>query len=131
MKRCIEFAAPGIALRCLVSASTGCGLVKMSTTIWSVGRYLSASVPCSSWSLVPLEADVFGLLADQGVLRASYGALVVLLHGGCSGDGFVEDLPHKLAKVESLLCGVRCRVDWATQVCCLVLLIWNRPRVNK
>jgi hypothetical protein len=52
---------------------------------------------------VPLEADVFGLLVDQGALRVSNCALLVLLDGGCSVDGFV-DLPHKHAKVESLLC---------------------------
>jgi hypothetical protein len=34
------------------------------------------------------------------------GALVVLPDGGGFGDGGVEDLPHKLAKVESLLGGV-------------------------
>jgi hypothetical protein len=35
-------------------------------------------------------------------------ALANLPDGGCSNDGLVEDLPHNLAKVESLLCGV-CR----------------------
>jgi hypothetical protein len=34
------------------------------------------------------------------------GALIVLPYGGCSSDGFVEDLPHKLATVESLLGGL-------------------------
>jgi hypothetical protein len=29
--------------------------------------------------------------------------LVVLIYGGGFGDGGVEDLPHKLAEVESLL----------------------------
>jgi hypothetical protein len=33
-------------------------------------------------------------------------ALIVLPNGGCCGDGGVEDLPHKLAEVESLLGGV-------------------------
>jgi hypothetical protein len=32
--------------------------------------------------------------------------LVVLLDGGCSGEGDIDDLPHKLAEVESLLGGV-------------------------
>jgi hypothetical protein len=59
---------------------------------------------------VALEADVFGLLTDQGVLRVSNGALVVLPHGVCSGDGVFEDFPHKLAKEESLLGGVCCIV---------------------
>jgi hypothetical protein len=36
--------------------------------------------------------------------------LVVFPDGGCSVDGFVEDLPHKLAIVESLLGGVYSRV---------------------
>jgi hypothetical protein len=57
---------------------------------------------------VPLHADVFGLLAGQGILGVRDGALVVLPHGGCSGDGSVENLPRKLAEVESLLGGV-CR----------------------
>jgi hypothetical protein len=39
-------------------------------------------------------------------MRVSDGAFVVLPYGGCSGDGFVEDLPHEMAKVESLLGGV-------------------------
>jgi hypothetical protein len=43
---------------------------------------------------VPLETDVFGVLADQCVLGVSDSALVVLLYGGGSGDGEVEDLPH-------------------------------------
>jgi hypothetical protein len=55
---------------------------------------------------VQLKADVLGLLADQGVMRVSDGALVVLPYGGCSADGFVEDLPHEMAKVEFLLGGV-------------------------
>jgi hypothetical protein len=38
------------------------------------------------------------------------GALVVLRDGGDFGDGGVEDLPHKLAEVESLLGGVSRRV---------------------
>jgi hypothetical protein len=57
---------------------------------------------------VPLYTDMFGVLADQGVLGVCDCALAVLPYGGCSGDGFVEDLPHKLAEVESLLGGV-CR----------------------
>jgi hypothetical protein len=36
--------------------------------------------------------------------------LVVLPYGGGFGDGGVEDLPHKLAVVESLLGGVSRRV---------------------
>jgi hypothetical protein len=52
---------------------------------------------------VPLQTDVLGLLADQGILGVCIGALVVLLYGGGFGDGGVEDLPHKLPKVESLL----------------------------
>jgi hypothetical protein len=32
----------------------------------------------------------------------------ILPDGGCSGDGGVEGLPHKLAEVESLIVGV-CR----------------------
>jgi hypothetical protein len=38
------------------------------------------------------------------------GALVVLPYGGGFGDGGVEDLPHKLAEVESFLGGVNRRV---------------------
>jgi hypothetical protein len=34
------------------------------------------------------------------------GALVVLPDGGGVGDGGIEDLPHRLAEVESLLGGV-------------------------
>jgi hypothetical protein len=30
-------------------------------------------------------------------------ALVILPYSGCSIDGFVEDLPHKLSKVESFV----------------------------
>jgi hypothetical protein len=36
------------------------------------------------------------------------GALVVLLHVGCSGHGGVVDSPHELAEVKSLLGGI-CR----------------------
>jgi hypothetical protein len=36
--------------------------------------------------------------------------LVVLLDGGGVGDEGIEDLPHKLAEVESLLGGVNRRV---------------------
>jgi hypothetical protein len=36
--------------------------------------------------------------------------LVALLDGGGFGDGGVEDLPHKLPEVESLLGGVSRRV---------------------
>ena len=49
---------------------------------------------------------MLGLLVDQGILGVRNGALVVLLDGGGSGDGGVEDLPHKLPEVESLLGGV-------------------------
>jgi hypothetical protein len=59
---------------------------------------------------VPLHTDVFSLLVDQGILGVCDGALVVLLHGGGFGDGGVEDFPHKLAEVESLLGGVSRRV---------------------
>jgi hypothetical protein len=38
------------------------------------------------------------------------GALVVFPYGGGFGDGGVEDLPHKLAEVESLLGGGNRRV---------------------
>jgi hypothetical protein len=55
---------------------------------------------------VPLQTDVFSLLADQGILGERDGALIVLLDGGGSGDGGIEDLPHKLPEVESLLGGV-------------------------
>jgi hypothetical protein len=55
---------------------------------------------------VLLQTDVFSLLVDQGILGARDGALVVFLNGGCFGLGGVEDLPHKLAEVESLLGGV-------------------------
>jgi hypothetical protein len=56
---------------------------------------------------VPLYTDVFGLLVDQGIMGLRNGALVVLPDGVVFGDGGVEDLPHKLAEVESLLGGVR------------------------
>jgi hypothetical protein len=59
---------------------------------------------------VPLHTDVFSLLVDQGILEVRDSALVVLLDGGGFGDGSVEDLPHKLAEVESLLGGVSRRV---------------------
>jgi hypothetical protein len=55
---------------------------------------------------VPLKTDVLGLPAGQGILGVRNGALVVLLDGGGSGDGGVEDLPHKLPEVESLLGGI-------------------------
>jgi hypothetical protein len=53
--------------------------------------------------------------------------LVFRRDGGGFGDGGVEDLPHKLAEVKSLLGGVGRRVvlgfasRLATQVCCLDL----------
>jgi hypothetical protein len=47
---------------------------------------------------VPLRADVFSLLAYQGGVRVSDGALIVLPYGGSSINGFVENLPHELAK---------------------------------
>jgi hypothetical protein len=59
---------------------------------------------------VPLQTDVFSLLADQAILGVQDGALVVFLDGGGFGDGGVKDLPHKLAEVESLLGGVTRRV---------------------
>jgi hypothetical protein len=55
---------------------------------------------------VPLHTDVFSLLANQGILGVRDGALVVLLDSGGFGDGGVEDLPHKLAEVDSLIGGV-------------------------
>jgi hypothetical protein len=55
---------------------------------------------------VPLPTDVFGLLAKQGIPGVRDGALVVLSDGGDFGDEGVEDLPHKLVEVESLLGGV-------------------------
>jgi hypothetical protein len=48
---------------------------------------------------VPLQADVFCLLADQCVMGVSDSVLVVLPYGGGSGGGGVEDLPHELAEV--------------------------------
>jgi hypothetical protein len=53
---------------------------------------------------------VFSLLADQGILEGRDGALVVLLYGDGFGDGGVEDLPHELVEVESLLGRVSRRV---------------------
>jgi hypothetical protein len=87
---------------------------------------------------VPFHTDVFGLLAYQGVLGVCVCALVVLPNGGCSSDGFAEDLLHKVAEVEFLLGGV-CRkavlaskVDWVTRVCCLILHVTGpRLSVNK
>jgi hypothetical protein len=55
---------------------------------------------------VPLLTDVLDLLVDQGILGVRNGALVVLEDGGGFGDGGVEDLPHKLPEVESLLGGI-------------------------
>jgi hypothetical protein len=57
---------------------------------------------------VQFQTDMFGLLADQGVVGVCDRALTVLLDCDCSSDGFVEYLPHKLTKVESFLGGV-CR----------------------
>jgi hypothetical protein len=59
---------------------------------------------------VPLQTDVLGLLVDQSVLGVRNGVLVVLLDGGGFDDGGVEDFPHKLAEVESLLGGISRRV---------------------
>jgi hypothetical protein len=59
---------------------------------------------------VPLRTDVFSLLADQGFLGVRDGTLVVLLDSGGFGDGGVEDLPHKLTEMESLLGGVSRKV---------------------
>jgi hypothetical protein len=59
---------------------------------------------------VPLHADVLDLLSNQGILGIRDGTLVVLSYRVCSSDGGVEDLPHKLAKLESLLGGVCRRV---------------------
>jgi hypothetical protein len=83
---------------------------------------------------VPLEADVFCLLVDQGVLRVSNCDLLVLLDGGCSVDGFVEDLPHKLAKVESLLCSNTLPRKWNGRrmyVFFVLQVTTPRPSVNK
>jgi hypothetical protein len=55
---------------------------------------------------VPLEANVFGALSNQGVMSVSRCALVVRLASGCSIDGFVKDLPRNLAKAESLVGGI-------------------------
>jgi hypothetical protein len=54
---------------------------------------------------VQLQTNVFGLLADQGILGVRDGALIVLPYGGGSYDEGVEDLPHKSVEVESLLGG--------------------------
>jgi hypothetical protein len=51
---------------------------------------------------VSLYTDVLTLLVDQGILGVRDGALVILPDGGGFGDNGVEDLPHKLAEVESL-----------------------------
>ena len=59
---------------------------------------------------VPLQTDVLGLLANQGILGERNVALVVLLVGSDFGDGGVEDLPHELPEVESLLGGISRRV---------------------
>jgi hypothetical protein len=74
---------------------------------------------------VPLQTVVFSLLDYQGIFGVRDVALLVLRGGGGVGDGSVEDLPHKLAEVESLLDGVSrkvilsvsaSQVEWATQV---------------
>jgi hypothetical protein len=77
----------------------------MSATIWLVGRYLNLMVPYSTWSFkkchfIPM-CLVFSLTK---AVRDS--VLVVRPDGGGFGDGGVEDLPHKLAEVESLFGGV-------------------------
>jgi hypothetical protein len=59
---------------------------------------------------VTLQTDVLGRLADQGILGVRNGTLVVLPYGGGFNDGGVEDLPHKLPEVESLLGGMSRRV---------------------
>jgi hypothetical protein len=59
---------------------------------------------------VPLQTDVLGLLADQGILRVHNGALAVLQDGGGLGDGGVKDLPQELPEVEYLLGGISRRV---------------------
>jgi hypothetical protein len=53
---------------------------------------------------------VFGLLTYRSILGVRNGALVVFLDGGGVDDGVIEDLPHKLAEVESLLGGVNRKV---------------------
>jgi hypothetical protein len=65
---------------------------------------------------VPLSSDLLGLLADQGILRVRDDALVVLPNGDCSGDWGIEDLPHKLMEVESLLGGI-CRILAFSRTC--------------
>jgi hypothetical protein len=77
-----------------------------------VGRYLNfdGSLLHVVLEEVPLHVDVFSLLDDQGIIGVRDGALIVLLDNGGFGDGGVEDLPHKLAEVESLLGGVSCSV---------------------
>jgi hypothetical protein len=43
-------------------------------------------------------------------MRVSDCALVIIRDDGCSVFGCVEDFPHRLAKVESLLGGVCCTI---------------------
>jgi hypothetical protein len=64
---------------------------------------------------------VFGLLANQGVLGVRDGALVVLLDGGGSGDGGVEDPPNKLADVDFLLGGVLFSLASGLSDACMLL----------
>jgi hypothetical protein len=42
---------------------------------------------------VPLQTDVLGLLADQGILGVRDGALVVLPDGGGFGEGALKISP--------------------------------------
>jgi hypothetical protein len=44
-------------------------------------------------SEVPLHADVFGLLADQGIPRVSDCTLFVLQYGGCPVDWLANISP--------------------------------------
>jgi hypothetical protein len=50
--------------------------------------------------------------------------LVVLPDGGGFGDGGVEDLPHKLAEVESLLGGVN-RIEIEIEI------VYNNTSINR
>jgi hypothetical protein len=77
--------------------------------IWEVPQ-LNGSMLHVVLEEVTLQTHVFSLLANQGIMGLRDGALVVLLYGGGFGDGRIEDLPHKLAEVESLLGGVSRRV---------------------
>jgi hypothetical protein len=72
---------------------------------------------------------------DQEIFGVRDGALVVLTYGGCFGDGGVEDVPHKLAEVESLLGGVFRRALFSLtcglgDTCLLLGLLAHRTAVE-